>query len=324
MGEMIKRIGVLTSGGDAPGMNAAIRSVVRTALAQGLEVCGIQRGYNGLIHEEIVPLDIRSVADIIHLGGTMLYTARCDEFRTEAGQQKAVETCRKYGIDGLVVIGGDGSFRGARALSLKGVPCVGIPGTIDNDISCTDYTIGFDTALNTAVDACDRLRDTSQSHDRCSVVEVMGNKAGHLANAVCSACGGFACWVKETDFSVDTDIVEKMKTALEQDKHHFIVIVAENITDVHKLAEEIEEKTGVETRATVLGYIQRGGRPTAQDRIVASRMGYHAVELLKEGIGNRVVVLHQSHVTDFDIQEALSMKKALDTDLMNISHLLSR
>lgn len=324
MGKTIKKIGVLTSGGDAPGMNAAIRSVVRTALAQGLEVCGIQRGYNGLIHEEIIPMNIRSVADIIHLGGTMLYTARCDEFRTEAGQQKAVESCRKFGIDGLVVIGGDGSFRGARELSIKGIPCVGIPCTIDNDISCTDYTIGFDTALNTAIEACDRLRDTSQSHNRCSVVEVMGNKSGHLANAVCSACGGFACWVKEVDFDVDIDIVEKMQTALSKNKHHFIIIVSENTTEVHRLADEIQKKTGVDTRATVLGHIQRGGSPTAMDRIIASRMGYHAVELLKEGIGNRVVVLRQSIVTDFDIQEALSMKKSLDTELLNISHLLSR
>ncbi len=324
MADKIKKIGVLTSGGDAPGMNAAIRAVVRGALALDMEVCGIRRGYNGLINEDIIPMDIRSVADILHLGGTMLYTARCNEFKTPEGIQKAVNTCRKYGIDGLVVIGGDGSFKGAGELTAHGIPCVGIPGTIDNDIGCTEYTIGFDTAVNTAVEACDRLRDTSQSHDRCSVVEVMGNNAGHLANAVAAACGGFACWVKDAPFDVDADIVEKIKIALSKDKHHFIIIVSENIVDVHKLAAEIQQKTGVVTRATVLGYIQRGGSPTAKDRITAGKMGFYAAELLSKGIGGRVVVQRSSQITDLDIREALSMKKEIDTDLMKITHLLSR
>ena len=320
-----KTIGVLTSGGDAPGMNAAIRAVVRESVALDMDVFGVRRGYNGLIEGDLFRMHARTVSDIMHLGGTILYTARCEEFRTPAGVAKAKANCEKMGIEGLVVIGGDGTFRGARELSLMGLPCVGVPGTIDNDIASTDYTIGFDTALNTAIEAIDKLRDTSQSHSRCSVVEVMGNKSGHLAVAACAACGGFACWTREQkDFDVDRDIVEKMKSALQRNKRHFIIIVSENLTDVHALAKEIQEKTGVESRATVLGHIQRGGSPTAQDRIIASRMGHYAVNLLYQGIGNRVVVERNSRITDFDILEALAMKKEFDEELLAISRDLSR
>ena len=308
-----KVIGVLTSGGDAPGMNAAVRAVVRTAIKKNMQVMGIRRGYNGLINGDMSEMNIRSVSNVLHRGGTMLLTARCNEFKTEEGQMQAVGVCKELGIDGLIIIGGDGSFMGARALSLKGIPCIGIPGTIDNDIACTDYTIGFDTALNTAVEAIDRLRDTSESHDRCSVVEVMGHGAGHLALYASVACGGTACWVNEIGFDVDRDIIEKMNTTLRTGKHNF------SITDVHRLARYIEEKTGVESRATVLGHIQRGGTPTATDRIVASRMGCYAVDLLEQGIGNRVVIQKDSQITDYDILEALTMHKGLDPKLLEVN-----
>lgn len=314
-----KKIGVLTSGGDAPGMNAAIRAVVRSALYSGIEVVGVYHGYNGLIKGDIEEMNVRSVSEILHRGGTTLYTARCAEFRTRDGVLKAKETCEKYGIDGLVVIGGDGSFRGARDLSLEGIPCVGIPGTIDNDIACSDYCIGFDTALNTAVEAVDRLRDTSQSHDRCNVVEIMGNGAGHLSLEVGIACGASAIWVNEVDFDVETDIIQRIQETGKTGKHHFIVIVGEGITDVHALAKQIEERTGVESRATVLGHIQRGGTPTAKDRVMATQLGNRAVELLKQGIGNRVVVVKEDHVEDFDILEALQMKKSINKKLYEIA-----
>lgn len=315
----IKTIGVLTSGGDAPGMNAAIRAVVRTAISMGIKVKGIMRGYSGLLNEEIMDMSIRSVSEIIQRGGTILYTARCLEFKEMSGVMKGKEMCEKHGIDGLVVIGGDGSFRGAQDLSNVGVPCIGVPGTIDNDIACTDYTIGFDTALNTAVEAIDRLRDTSESHDRCSVVEVMGHGAGHLALYASVACGGTACWVNEIGFDVDRDIIQKMISTLRTGKHNFIVIVSEGITDVHRLARYIEEKTGVESRATVLGHIQRGGTPTARDRIIASQMGYYAVELLEQGIGNRVIIQKDGKITDYDILEALTMQKGLDPYLLQVN-----
>lgn len=314
-----KRIGVLTSGGDAPGMNAAIRAVVRSALHSGMQVMGVHHGYNGLINGDIVEMNVRSVSEILHRGGTILYTARCKEFRTHEGVLKAKETCEKFGIDGLVVIGGDGSFRGARDLSIEGIPCVGIPGTIDNDISCSDYCIGFDTALNTAVEAVDRLRDTSQSHDRCNVVEIMGHGAGHLALEVGIACGASAIWVNEIDFSVDRDIVDRILSTGKTGKHHFIVIVGEGITDVHALAKYIEEKTGVESRATVLGHIQRGGTPTAKDRVMATQLGNYAVNLLENGIGNRVAVIKENHVEDFDILEALKMKKSINQKLYDVA-----
>ena len=317
-----KTIGVLTSGGDAPGMNAAIRSVVRTALKKGFRVLGILRGYNGLIHGEMMEMNMRSVSNIIHRGGTMLYTARCLEFKHEEGVLKAVETCKNVGIDGIVVIGGDGSFRGAADLSRHGVPCVGIPGTIDNDISCTDYTIGFDTAMNTVVDMVDRIHDTTQSHDRCNVVEVMGRHAGHIALNTGIATGASCIILPEVDFSVD-EVITRISAARDLGKNHFIVMVAEGIGNVDAIAKEIEAKTGIETRGTVLGHVQRGGNPTLRDRVEATRMGYRAVELLEQGIGNRVIGIRNSAVVDYDIQEALSMKKGFDTELFKIANDIS-
>lgn len=315
----VKTIGVLTSGGDAPGMNAAIRAVVRAGIGKGMRVLGIRRGYNGLINGDMIEMNLRSVSDILQKGGTILYTARCLEFKEEAGIEKAKQTCVETGLDGVVVIGGDGSFHGARDLSLRGIPCVGIPGTIDNDIASSDYTIGYDTAMNTVVQNVDRLRDTSQSHDRCSVVEVMGRGAGHIAVNTGLACGAIAILIPEIPFDVDRDIVAKIKASQKTGKQHFIVMVAEGVGHSHELAKEIEEKTGVESRATVLGHIQRGGSPTLRDRVVASEMGYYAVELLEKGIGNRVVVTKDGKVTDYDILEALSMKKSVDMNLLKIA-----
>lgn len=317
--QKIKKIGVLTSGGDAPGMNAAIRAVVRSAIQDGMEVVGVRHGYNGLIKGDIYKMDRRSVSEVLHRGGTILHTARCREFREQPGILKARDTCVNNGIDGLVVIGGDGSFRGARDLSLEGVPCVGLPCTIDNDISCSDDCIGFDTALNTAVEAVDRLRDTSQSHDRCNIVEIMGHGAGHLSLHTGIACGASAIWANEVDFDPDIDIVKRILETGKTGKHHFIVIVGEGITDVHALAKDVEAKTGVETRATVLGHVQRGGSPTAKDRILATQLGSYAVSLLKKGIGNRVAVIKSNKVVDYDILEALEMKKSLDMELYNIA-----
>ena len=318
----IKKIGVLTSGGDAPGMNAAVRAVVRTALSKGIEVVGIVGGYTGLINGEIIDFNLRSVSEIIHRGGTVLYSSRCPEFKTEEGIMKAVETCKKHGIDGIVTIGGDGTFRGARDLSLHGVPCVGIPATIDNDISSTDYTIGFDTAMNTAMEMVDRLRDTAQSHARCSVVEVMGRGAGYLALRTGIAVGAAAILVPEVEYNVD-EIVEKMMKTRETGKKHFIIIVAEGVGKVKDIAKEIEDKTGIETRATILGHVQRGGRPTVRDRVMASRMGYAAVELLVQGIGNRVISFTDNKIIDFDIYEALSMERKFDHELYDIAHEIS-
>lgn len=319
----VKTIGVLTSGGDAPGMNAAIRAVVRAGIGKGMRVLGIRRGYNGLINGDMIEMNLRSVSDILQKGGTVLYTARCLEFKEEAGIEKAKQTCVESGLDGVVVIGGDGSFRGARDLSLRGIPCVGIPGTIDNDIASSDYTIGYDTAMNTVVQNVDRLRDTSQSHDRCSVVEVMGRGAGHIAVNTGLACGAIAILIPEIPFDVDRDIVAKIKASQKTGKQHFIVMVAEGVGHSHELAKEIEEKTGVESRATVLGHIQRGGSPTLRDRVVASRMGFHAVELLHNGASNRVVALKGEQVVDFDITEALNMPRIFDENLYRVSARLS-
>ncbi len=318
-----KIIGVLTSGGDAPGMNAAVRAVVRTAIKRDIRVLGITNGYNGLINGEVIEMDLRKVSSLLHRGGTLLKTARCKEFRTKEGQLKAYEVCKEMGIEGLVVIGGDGSFRGAKALSDLGVPTVGIPGTIDNDIASTDYTIGFYTALNTVVDAIDRLRDTSESHNRCSVVEVMGHGAGHLALYSSIAGGGTSCWFNEVDFDVEKDIIQKMKRTLRTGKHNFVIIVSEGITDIHALAKEIEAKTGVESRATVLGHIQRGGSPAAYDRLLASRMGYHAVEVLEQGIGDRVIVVRGDVIGDMDITEALNMTKKADPIMIAINETIN-
>lgn len=319
----MKKIGVLTSGGDAPGMNAAVRAVVRTGCENGMQVMGIERGYTGLINGEMYEMNLRTVSDIIHRGGTMLYSARCPEFKTQAGIDKAAESCRKNGIDGLVVIGGDGSFRGARDLSLSGIPCVGIPGTIDNDIACSDYTIGYDTAMNTIMDMVDRIRDTTESHDRCSVVEVMGRSAGYLALNAGIAVGATTILIPEVPYDIQRDVIDRMRRTQKTGKKHFIIVVAEGIGGVEALAKEIEEKTGVESRATILGHVQRGGSPTVRDRVAASEMGNYAVKLLQKGIGNRVVAMQKEKVVDFDIYEALNMKKSVDLNLYKVAHEIS-
>lgn len=319
----MKKIAVLTSGGDAPGMNAAVRAVVRTAMHENMEIYGVVRGYSGLINDELIPMDLRTVSDTIHRGGTVLYSARCPEFRTEEGMQKAVATCKRRGIEGVVVIGGDGSFRGARDLTARGIPCVAIPATIDNDISCCDETIGYDTAANTVIDMVDKLRDTSQSHDRCSVVEVMGRHAGWLAMTTGIAVGATAILVPEVEYDFQKDIVDKMKYTAATGKHHFIIVVAEGIGNVNDIAKQIEEATGVESRATVLGHVQRGGSPSSRDRNLASRMANYAVHLLEEGKSNRVVAIQNNKLMDFDITEALDMKKPFDMEMYHMANEIS-
>lgn len=312
MDKQIRRIGVLTSGGDAPGMNALIRSVVRSASANDISVLGIRRGYSGLINGDIIEMGARSVDGIIRKGGTMLYTARCKEMLTEEGLQKAADTCRYLGIDGLICCGGDGTFRGAQALSRKGVPCIGVPGTIDNDIGCSDYTIGFDTACNTAIECIDKLRDTMQSHERCSVVEIMGRRAGHLALQVGCAVGATAICLPERQLDFDTEIVERMRIGRIKGRNHHIIIVAEGYGSAQDVADQIHEATGIDTRVTILGHIQRGGSPSAMDRVMATRMGYAAVRALMEGKTNRVVVSDNNIVTDIDIEEGLAQSKDLN------------
>ncbi|MEG1687613.1 MAG: 6-phosphofructokinase, partial [Angelakisella sp.] len=303
-----KTIGVLTSGGDAPGMNAAVRAVVRAAMFKGHRVLGIKRGYQGLLNKDIEELQVRSVSDILERGGTVLYTARCPEFRTEAGVQKAVDTCHEFSIDGLIVIGGDGSYRGARDLSNHGIPCIGIPGTIDNDIASTEYTIGFDTALNTVVQNVDRLRDTSQSHDRCSVVEVMGRHAGHLALYVGVGCGATAVLIPEKEIDFERDVIEPIRRARLGGRTHFMIIVAEGVGSATDVAKRIHDETAIDTRVTILGHVQRGGTPSARDRVSGTYMGYDAVMLLAAGQTNRVVCVQGDQYVDYDIQEALGMK----------------
>ena len=324
----MKTIAVLTSGGDAPGMNAAIRAVVRTGCENGARVLGIRRGYFGLMQGDMFEMNLRSVSDIIHRGGTMLYSARCPEFATEEGMQKAIEICKANEIEGIVVIGGDGSFRGARDLSMRGINCVGIPGTIDNDIGCCDYTIGYDTCLNTIMDMIDRIRDTSESHDRCTVVEVMGRRAGYLALNAGIAIGATSILIPELPFDIEKDIIERMRRTQKTGKEHFIIVVAEGVTEkleaqgihgVSSLAKYIEHNLGVESRATVLGHVQRGGSPSAKDRVVASQMGSRAAHLLLDGIGNRVVAMQKEQIYDFDIFEALNMTKSIDLNLYNIA-----
>ena len=323
MAKEVKTIGVLTSGGDAPGMNAAVRAVVRTALGHGMRVIGIQRGFNGLLNGEAYEMNLRSVSEIIHRGGTVLYTARCLEFKTEEGQRKGAEMCEKLGIDALVVIGGDGSFRGAKALANLGIPCIGIPGTIVNDIACSEYTIGYDTAMNTAVEMVDKLRDTTQSHDRCSVVEVMGRNAGYIALNVGIATGAIATLIPERPYDLERDILERMQFTQKTGKKHFIVIVAEGAGHAQDLANEIQARTGIDSRATVLGHVQRGGSPTLRDRVTASRMGYQAVILLEKGIFNRVVAVSADKIVDYDINVALSMHKSIDTTLLDVAETIS-
>ena len=319
----MKSIAVLTSGGDAPGMNPAVRAVVRTACQRGIKVYGVDRGYTGLIKGDIHEMNLRSVSDIITRGGTILYSARCPEFKTEEGLQKAVATCKKFGIEGMVIIGGDGSFRGARDLSLRGIPCIGLPGTIDNDISCTDYTIGYDTCLNTIVQMVDRIRDTSESHDRCTVVEVMGRGAGYLALEAGIAVGATSIIVPEVEYDIERDVIARIREFQKTGKKHFVVIVAEGVGGTAEIAKKIEAETGVESRATILDHVQRGGSPTARDRIMASQMGSRAVDLLTQGIGNRVVGIRDNKIVDFDIFEALKMTKTIDMKDYELAHEIS-
>ena len=319
----VKRIGVLTSGGDAPGMNPCVRAVVRTALYRGLECYGIRRGWNGLITGDIVRLDEKSVSHTINRGGTILYTARSQEFMTEEGQRRAVSTCKFLGLDSIIAIGGAGTFRGAQALSKYGINVIGIPGTIDNDISCTDYTIGYDTCLNTIVQMVDRIRDTSESHDRCTVVEVMGRGAGYLALESGIAVGATSILVPEVEYDIERDIIARIREFQKTGKRHFIVVVAEGGGGTAEIAKKIEAETGVESRATILGHVQRGGSPTARDRIMASQMGSRAVDLLTQGIGNRVVGIRDNKIVDFDIFEALKMTKTIDMKDYELAHEIS-
>lgn len=307
----IKRIGVLTSGGDAPGMNAAVRAVVRTALFHGVDCYGIRRGYNGLISGDVIKLDESRVSHIINRGGTILYTARSKEFMTEEGQKKAASTCKFLGLDGIVAIGGDGTFRGARALSKHGVNVICIPATIDNDISCTNYSIGFDTAANTAIDCIDRLRDTMQSHERCSVVEVMGRNAGYLAMYVGLAIGATAVLVPEEPIDFETDVVEKIRQARLHGFTHYMIVVAEGAGSASDIAKKISDALDLEPRVTVLGHIQRGGVPTGRDRVNATKMGYLAVELLLQGKTNKIVCTNDGAYVDVDIDQGLEMTRRI-------------
>lgn len=318
-----KSIAVLTSGGDAPGMNAAVRAVVRTGLNFGMKVYGVMRGYNGLLTGDLKEMNMCSVSDIMQHGGTALYTARSPEFNTPAGVEKAANMCREKGIEGVVVIGGDGSFRGARDLTNAGINCIGVPGTIDNDIACTDYTIGYDTALNTAMEMIDRIRDTTESHDRCSVVEVMGRRCGDIALNTGVAVGALTTLVPEIPYDFHRDVLDRIRLAQSTGKRHYIIVVAEGVGNTEELAQRIQRHTGIETRATILGHVQRGGAPTLRDRVVASRMGYHAAELLFNGIGNRVVAMKGEQIVDFDITEALNMPRTFDEKMYRVSAVLS-
>ena len=321
MEHQIHRIGVLTSGGDAPGMNAAVRAVVRTAMDCGIECVGIRRGWNGLINSDFVQLDASSVSHIIDKGGTVLYTARSEEFMTEPGRAKALSTCKLLGLDGIVAIGGDGTFRGALALSRQAASSgygslrvVGIPATIDNDIGCSHYTIGFDTACNTAVECIDKLRDTMQSHERCSVVEVMGRHAGYLALYVGVAVGATAVLVPEHQYDFEKHVAEKIRAARLGGKTNFMIVVAEGAASAMDVGKEIKEHLGLDPRVTILGHIQRGGSPTAKDRVLATRMGYEAVRVLAEGMTNRVICVRDDQIVNVDIDEGLAMKKTLNAE----------
>lgn len=323
MKKEMKTIGVLTSGGDAPGMNAAVRAVVRTAICKGIRVKGIMHGYSGLLNEEIEDMDARSVSDTISRGGTILYTARCEEFKQEEYQDKAAEICKKHEIDGLVVIGGDGSFRGAQTLATRGINTIGVPGTIDLDIACTDYTIGFDTAVNTAVEAIDRIRDTSTSHERVSVIEVMGRHAGYIA-LWCGIANGAEDILLPEKHNYDADkLMKHIVDNRKQGKRHHIIVNAEGIGHSEEMAKRIQEETGIAARATILGHIQRGGNPTATDRVRGSVMGAFAVDLLCEGKSNRVVAYKDGKYVDFDMEEALAMKKDLPEYVYQVSRYLT-
>lgn len=318
----VKRIGVLTSGGDAPGMNAAIRAVVRKAIFHGVEVYGVVGGYAGLISGNFRKLEVGSVGDIIHRGGTFLFSARCEEFKTKEGQQKGIEQLKKHNIDGLVVIGGDGSYMGAKALTEQGYPCVGVPGTIDNDIPGTEFTIGFDTALNTVIDAIDKIRDTATSHERTFIIEVMGRNAGDIALWAGLAGGAGTILIPEEGFNLE-EIVGRLKKGQERGKKHSIIVVAEGVASGVEIGKLIEENTDFDTRVSVLGHMQRGGSPTAQDRVLASRLGAYAVELLVEGKGGRAVGIEKNQLVDYDIIEALARKHTIDNNLYHLSKELS-
>lgn len=318
----MNRIGVLTSGGDAPGMNAAIRAVVRTAIANDLKISGINRGYQGLLDADIVDMDVSSVGDIIQRGGTKLQTARCLDFITDSGFARALEVLKMYHIEGLVVIGGDGSFRGAQRLSHAGIPTVGIPGTIDNDLAYTDYTIGFDTAINTVVNAIGNLRDTSSSHGRANIVEVMGRHCGDIALYAGIAGGAETVIIPEIPYDMD-EICRKLISGKNRGKRHNIILVAEGVGKPFEIGQEIERKVGIETRVTIMGHLQRGGVPSAFDRILASRFGHHAVEALIAGKAARVVGISGSGVFDMDIDEALAIKKEIDMKLVEMTNMLS-
>lgn len=318
-----KSIAVLTSGGDAPGMNAAVRAVVRSGINMGMKVYGVYRGYNGLLNGDVKEMNLRSVSEIIGNGGTMLYTARSEEFKKKEAQERAADFCRSMGISGVVVIGGDGSFRGAQALTNAGINCIGVPGTIDNDIACSEYTVGFDTAMNTAIDMVDRIRDTAQSHDRCSIVEVMGRRCGDIALQTGISAGATAILVPEVEYNIEKDVISRIINTQKTGKKHFIIVVAEGVGKVNDLAKYIEQRLGIEARATILGHVQRGGTPTVRDRVVASQMGYKAVELLNQGFGNRVVVMRDGKITDLDIDEALSMERVFDMELYKVAMTIS-
>ena len=321
MSEM-KKIGVLTSGGDAPGMNAAVRAVVRAGIDRGWHMVGIRHGYKGLLARDFNGMNLRSVSNILQQGGTMLFTSRCPEFHEQSTVERAAEICREEGLDALVTIGGDGTFRGALALSRAGVPCIGIPGTIDNDIACSDYTIGFDTAVNTVVQMVDRLRDTARSHDRCSVIEVMGRSSGYIALESGIACGALCILVPEQVYTVD-QVVEKMMETLNAGKRHFIIVMAEGVGSATKLAAELQERTGIHSTPVVLGHVQRGGSPTSMDRVMASRMGSRAVDLIDIGMLNRVIVRQNGVLTDYPIEEALNMHKTIDMEMIRTATRIS-
>jgi len=318
MEKPVKRIGVLTSGGDAPGMNAAVRAVVRTAVNRGMECVGIRRGWSGLINSDFVRLDANSVSHIINKGGTILYTARCDDFLNPEGRQRAVATCKLLGLDGVVAIGGDGTFKGALELSRLGVPVVGIPATIDNDVGCSKYTIGFDTACNTCIECIDKLRDTMQSHERCSVVEVMGRHAGYLALYVGISVGATAVLIPERELNFEMDVVEKIRRARLAGNTHYMVVVAEGVGDGFSIGQQIHEAVGIDPRVTVLGHIQRGGSPTARDRETASRMGYAAVAAMAEGRSNLIIGTDEGHLVEIEIEKALTMTKHLQMERYSV------
>ena len=323
MEKAVRRIGVFTSGGDAPGMNAAIRAVARTCQHMGIECVGIRRGYHGLINGDFTKLDFESVSDLSRRGGTMLYSARSEEFKTPAGQERAVATCKMLGLDALIGIGGDGTFQGLLRLAERGLSVVGIPGTIDNDIACSSYTIGYDTACNTALESIDKLRDTMQSHERCSVVEVMGRHAGHLALYVGLAVGATAVLIPERQVDFDQDIVEKIRQARLAGTTHYMVVVAEGAGSAADIGKRIHEELGLDPRVTVLGHIQRGGSPSARDRETASRMGYKAVMALVSGQGNCIIATQDGRIVDLDMEEALQMKKSFPMERYQILEALT-